>query len=492
LRRDFPYRRLALVLSGGGAMGAYEAGALRVLERARVRPAIVAGVSVGAINAVLWVANEFRAAPLGRVWEHLRPSSIGMRRATLALRAASLFVALFAAAQALLAVAGSHETSLSRWLGRTPTGDLSSVLLDLLAWLLVMAVAMAMVRFSPHADDWLARLTPHADPRRLHRWWGRGVLAWMVLHLVTWGAGIPWPHRFSATGLLVALVLWLANRPGRAGDWLREAFARLLPETRGRALWGNAARRRLVESLVSEADPETRRLTDPATHLIISACAADSGRLCYFVNWTDVTPTFRARIEDSVGEVRGMRTRAEVVEAVVASSAIPAVFEPVRIGTQDYMDGGVFSNQPLRVVLADEADAILVVLVSPSSGPPRPPRELNTLEVGARLIELANWRDLQTELRSLPSGWTRTPGRDAAGLEPARICVVEPDGVLPGGLYGFDPANARELMRRGERDAWAGLERAGWLEPVTDEAPEAGERGPNASGNHSRPPTHRR
>jgi predicted acylesterase/phospholipase RssA len=475
-------------------MGAYEAGVLRVLERAGIRPAIVAGVSVGAINAVLWMANEFRAEPLSRVWEHLRSSSIGMRRAALALRAAGLFLALFAATQALLAVAGSHETSLPRLLGmRAPTGDLSSVLLDVLAWLLVVAFGAAMAVLSPHADDWLARLTPHTDPRRLHRWGGRGLLAWALLHLLTWGAGIPWPHRFSATVLLVALVVWLANRPGRAGDWLRDGFVRLLPETKGRALWGNAARRRLIEHLVSEADPEARRLTDPATHLIISACAADSGRLCFFVNWTDVTPHFRARIEDTVGEIKGMRTCAEVVEAVVASSAIPAVFEPVRIGAHDYVDGGVFSNQPLRVVLADDADAILVVLVSPSSGPPRPPRELNTLELGARLIELANWRDLQTELRSLPVGWTRTPGRNASGgLEPARICVVEPDRVLPGGLYSFDPAAARELMRRGERDAWAGLERAGWLEPDAATAPRTEERRAGSPTQDSGPSVRRR
>lgn len=48
--------RLGLVLSGGGARGAYEAGALSVLaphlERRGERPSVLVGTSVGAINVV--------------------------------------------------------------------------------------------------------------------------------------------------------------------------------------------------------------------------------------------------------------------------------------------------------------------------------------------------------------------------------------------------------------------------------------------------------
>ena len=50
LRPDLPFSRPAVVLSGGGALGAYEVGVLRVLEAVGLRPAIVAGVSIGALN----------------------------------------------------------------------------------------------------------------------------------------------------------------------------------------------------------------------------------------------------------------------------------------------------------------------------------------------------------------------------------------------------------------------------------------------------------
>ena len=45
----------------------------------------------------------------------------------------------------------------------------------------------------------------------------------------------------------------------------------------------------------------------------------------------------------------------------------------------------------------------------------------------------------------------------------ARVCVVEPAAPLPGGVMDFTPGRAAELIQRGEEDAWAALERAGWL-----------------------------
>jgi len=459
LRRDLPFRRIAVVLTGGGAMGAYEVGVLQALENAGIKPAIVAGVSVGAMNAVLWVAHHFRTAPLASIWSGLTPDKIGMRRGALAMRTIGAFLVLVALAQALLALAGSHQTSLARWITRrAPESDLWSELLDVVAWLLVAAVGVAMGRLAPFADEWLARRGTPPSPERLQRWFGIVLLVWALIHLATWGFGVPWPHRFSATVLLLASVAWLAHQPDRAGRWTRAMLQRLLPETRGRALWTNETRRRLLGRLLRMGD--VRAITKGDPHLLISACVVDTGHMCYFVNWPHPTADFRERIGETLGEVAVMRSPREIVEAAIASSAVPGVFEPVRILGREFVDGGVFSNQPLRVMLADGADAILAVLVAPSAGPPPLPRELGTIGLGARLLELANWRDLQAELRSLPPEWTREPKGAAA----ARVCVVEPREALPGGMYGFDPSSARDLMERGLEDAWEALGRAGWLE----------------------------
>jgi predicted acylesterase/phospholipase RssA len=471
LRSDLPFRRIALVLSGGGALGAYEVGVLRALETVGLRPSILSGVSVGAVNAVIWLALGFRTAALERVWSRLRSSSVGMRWITLMVRALGAFVIVLALVQVFLILAGTNVLRLG-WLAFRPEAgrtEVTAALLDVAAWLLVAVVGQAIVRGSRGAEDWLARLTPPRDPQRLHRLFGITLLAGALVHIVTWAFGEPWPHRFSATILLLGTVIWFANRPGVAGERMRGLFLRLLPETGGRGLWGSDARRRLILQCVAEGDAGA--LVDPATHVIVSACEVDTGQMVHFINWPDPGEAFRARAYEGVGEVLPLARPDDVIEAAVASSAIPVVFEPVRIGGREFVDGGVFSSQPLQAVIADDADAMIVVLVTPCEALPKPHREPNLFELGSRLIEIASWRDLQSGLRRLPSSWTRHPtpaggAGDATVEQPARVCVVEPGEPLPGGLYSFAPALAAEQRRRGEADAWRALAAAGWLADV--------------------------
>ena len=56
--------RIALVLQGGGALGAYQAGVYQALHEAGIEPDWVSGVSIGAINAAIIAGNppELRLA----------------------------------------------------------------------------------------------------------------------------------------------------------------------------------------------------------------------------------------------------------------------------------------------------------------------------------------------------------------------------------------------------------------------------------------------
>ena len=65
--------REAVVLSGGGSLGAAQVGALRALLEAGVRPDLVVGCSVGALNAAFLAVDPTpdRAAELDRVWRGL-------------------------------------------------------------------------------------------------------------------------------------------------------------------------------------------------------------------------------------------------------------------------------------------------------------------------------------------------------------------------------------------------------------------------------------
>jgi NTE family protein len=66
-----PFEQIALLLQGGGALGAYQGGVYEALAEAGVHPDWVAGISVGAINSALIVGNtpQTRVDKLRSFWE---------------------------------------------------------------------------------------------------------------------------------------------------------------------------------------------------------------------------------------------------------------------------------------------------------------------------------------------------------------------------------------------------------------------------------------
>lgn len=66
-----PFECVALLLQGGGALGAYQAGVYQALSEAHVYPNWVAGISIGAINSALIAGNppETRLEKLREFWE---------------------------------------------------------------------------------------------------------------------------------------------------------------------------------------------------------------------------------------------------------------------------------------------------------------------------------------------------------------------------------------------------------------------------------------
>lgn len=65
----------ALVLSGGGNLGAAQAGMLMALEDAGIWPDLIVGTSVGALNGA-WIAGGRSASELAQLWRTLRRSDV--------------------------------------------------------------------------------------------------------------------------------------------------------------------------------------------------------------------------------------------------------------------------------------------------------------------------------------------------------------------------------------------------------------------------------
>ena len=80
-----PREQCILVLQGGGALGAYQAGVYEALAASAQMPTWLAGISIGAINAALIAGNapERRVARLREFWEDVSTLPFGVEAPTL-------------------------------------------------------------------------------------------------------------------------------------------------------------------------------------------------------------------------------------------------------------------------------------------------------------------------------------------------------------------------------------------------------------------------
>ena len=74
-----PFECTALLLQGGGALGAYQAGVYEALSEAGIHPDWVAGISIGAVNSAIIAGNppEKRVEGLRRFWERITSDVFG-------------------------------------------------------------------------------------------------------------------------------------------------------------------------------------------------------------------------------------------------------------------------------------------------------------------------------------------------------------------------------------------------------------------------------
>jgi NTE family protein len=75
-----PFDRIALLLQGGGALGAYQAGVYEALTQANLEPDWIAGISIGAVNAALIAGNVpgKRVEKLREFWEAVSTPPLGV------------------------------------------------------------------------------------------------------------------------------------------------------------------------------------------------------------------------------------------------------------------------------------------------------------------------------------------------------------------------------------------------------------------------------
>jgi NTE family protein len=95
-------------------------------------------------------------------------------------------------------------------------------------------------------------------------------------------------------------------------------------------------------------------------------------------------------------------TYGPAVDAVLASTAIPAIFPPVEIDGERFIDGGVVNNVPIRRAIDSGAARIVVLLCAPPVHTPDTPRRPVEAMLNALLISIH--ARFVREMTQLPAG----------------------------------------------------------------------------------------
>ncbi|GAB2727705.1 patatin-like phospholipase family protein [Nocardioides pakistanensis] len=97
-------------------------------------------------------------------------------------------------------------------------------------------------------------------------------------------------------------------------------------------------------------------------------------------------------------------TQGRVVDAVVASAAVPGLLRPAKVGDEHYLDGGIVNSIPVGRAVEVGADRIFVLQVGRVDRPLKPPRR--PWEVARVSFEIARRHRFNREMAGLPEGVT--------------------------------------------------------------------------------------
>jgi len=91
-----------------------------------------------------------------------------------------------------------------------------------------------------------------------------------------------------------------------------------------------------------------------------------------------------------------------VVDAIVASAAVPGLLPPARVGDEHFLDGGIVNSIPVGRAVQLGADRIFVLQVGRIDRPLKPPKK--PWEVARVSFEIARRHRFAREMSELPEG----------------------------------------------------------------------------------------
>jgi len=320
---------------------------------------------------------------------------------------------------------------------------------------------------TPHHPDWIAGVSigainaaliagnpPEKRIERLSEFW----------HLVSSGMGVlPLPAARSAFNQFSALWSAMAGIPGLYRPRIPPAWLRPDGTAEALSVYDTAPLRATLERLVDFDLINSRKV-----RLSVGAVSVRSGNSQYFDNFDNLD-----------GAPMGP-------QHIMASAALPPAFPPVKIGGEEYWDGGLVSNTPLQYVLdSREKDSLLVFQIDLFSARGKVPENLAGVQQRQKEIlyssrtrfnsnmaaEIENERKaIHDLLENLPAELRDAPAvRElCASLRTARADIVhliyrKTAYELESMDYEFSRASVLEHWQAGQRDMRDTITHPDWL-----------------------------
>lgn len=391
--------RVGVVLSGGGARGAYEAGALMAFQDARIPTHIVTATSIGSINAASFAAHSEglvgNAETLVRSWMELTPATLGIDWSRYIFLLAGLVAAAAGIGNFIREWTKEHGIYLHAhhpkftWFALAAAGAAILLFADRLSY--IGYVVLNFVR----GRNW--------DPDRKKAWvsFGANVLVWgfIVIFLVFSYVHLPigGGRMFELSAPLPAALVILAGIGlyRLFQDPLSRLSHRFLRMPLRTGLFPNFDRMKFLRARIPQ---ETLRNSE--IHVIMTATDIQHGSAQFFSNVpVDVL------LQDP--EVQGEFVRREVeqpsdlVHAAVASSAYTFAYEAVLMDGRLWTDGGLMSNQPILPALRLGADVIFLVMVTPLEGEDVTGEVKTFLDVGVHAVDILISKNFKSDIALL-------------------------------------------------------------------------------------------
>ncbi len=149
-------------------------------------------------------------------------------------------------------------------------------------------------------------------------------------------------------------------------------------------------------------------------------------------------------------------TSPHLADAVLASSAFPAMLAPVEVDGDLCTDGGLRDVTPLAAAIDAGATSVDVLLTSPPEIAPRPVvegRRLNAVRLAVRALEILLHEVVENDLTVAVRTNELVRRGAAPGKREVQVRVLRPSVALPGDPLDFSPPRIAEMLAQGHADA---------------------------------------